>query len=71
MKSNLIQVGRLATSGGAQLASTTPASAGLVLNSLAYQVILACQVLVRQACWKSDRSGKDLFEISERVAPIG
>merc|ERR1712088_1251032 len=32
-------VGRLAASGGAQLAATTPASAGLVLNSLAYQVL--------------------------------
>ena len=33
-------MGRLAASGGAQLAATTPASAGLVLNSLAYQVLL-------------------------------
>ena len=35
-------VGRVATSGGAQVAATTPASAGLVLNSLAYQVRTKC-----------------------------
>ena len=48
-------MGRLAGSGGAQLAATTPASAGLVLNSLAYQVLL------RIAAGFS----------AEKVAPVG
>jgi len=51
-------VGRVATSGGAQVAATTPASAGLVLNSLAYQV-LPEQVASYRGSRRGSRGGND------------